>query len=316
MTSSDISPYHRTGLAELSPLASAEVLNSYLPGEVLYSGQGPAWQNLLVEIHAQSDREEPLFMPAVPEPQIVWNLLGNLTLEEREIGGPWLRSEVKAGDMFLTASRTPYEVRWKAEGSDQAIVMAVYVGLPLLADSAKELWGQQAEIPALREFSAQRDEVLSALLGLLRQELMNQKKASVSLVQGVARALAVHLLRAYGEIDQPRNQRIQSLNAFQLARIDQYLKDRLDKNLHVEDLAKEIGLSQFHFSRLFKNATGLTPFRHLTRLRMEKARRLLRNNEQSILEIGLEVGYQSASHFAEVFRRETGVTPSDYRDRH
>lgn len=302
-----------TSLVDLAPQTSAEALNTYLPGDLLFAGQGPAWQDLLVEIHARPDQEEPLFIPAVPEPQIVWNLQGKLVVEEREIGGSWLRSEVNAGDMFLTASRTPYEVRWKADAGAQSVVMAVFVGLPLLAEATADLWGDQAQVPNLREFSAQRDEVLVALLDLLRREIVSQEKASVALVQGVARALAVHLVRAYGEVDQPRNRRMAGLTAFQLAHIDQFLKARLDRNLHLEDLAQVVGLSQFHFSRLFKKTTGVTPSRHLTKLRMDRARRMLRKNEHSILEIGMEVGYQSASHFTDVFRKETGVTPSDYR---
>ncbi|MBN9415215.1 MAG: helix-turn-helix transcriptional regulator [Candidatus Eremiobacteraeota bacterium] len=288
-------------------------MHTYFPGDLLFSGQGPAWQDLLVEIHVRPDQHEALLIPAVPEPQIVWTLEGQLVVEEREIGGTWLRSEVNAGDMFLTASRTPYEVRWQASGPTLPTVMAVYVGLPLLAEAAADLWGEGAEVPVLREFSAQRDEVLWMLLELLRQELVQREKASVSLVQGVARALAVHLMRAYGEVGRPRNRRLVGLTAFQLAHIDHFLKSRLDRSLHLEDLAREVGLSQFHFARLFKKTTGVTPSRHLTRMRMDRARRLLRKDDHSILEIGLEVGYQSASHFSDVFRKEVGVTPSDYR---
>jgi AraC family transcriptional regulator len=48
---------------------------------------------------------------------------------------------------------------------------------------------------------------------------------------------------------------------------------------------------------------------------MAEARRLLRETERSVIEIGLEVGYSSPSHFAQIFRREVGITPSDYRGR-
>ena len=55
------------------------------------------------------------------------------------------------------------------------------------------------------------------------------------------------------------------------------------------------------------------PSRYLIRLRLARARRLLRETTRSMIEIGLEVGYPSPSHFAHAFQREVGVTPSEYR---
>ena len=72
-------------------------------------------------------------------------------------------------------------------------------------------------------------------------------------------------------------------------------------------------MSEYHFSRLFKKATGRSPSQCFIRLRMAKARQLLLETDQSIIDIGLEVGYGSPSHFSQVFKREVGVKPSDYR---
>lgn len=72
-------------------------------------------------------------------------------------------------------------------------------------------------------------------------------------------------------------------------------------------------MSEFHFSRLFKRSTGLTPSQYFIRLRMAEARRLLRETGRRVIEIGLDVGYASPSHFAQVFRRVVGVSPSEYR---
>ena len=84
-------------------------------------------------------------------------------------------------------------------------------------------------------------------------------------------------------------------------------------NLVLGRLAREAGVSEFHFCRLFKKTTGFAPSRYFIRMRMEKARRLLRETTKSVIEVGLDVGYSSPSHFAHIFRREVGVAPSDYR---
>ena len=74
-------------------------------------------------------------------------------------------------------------------------------------------------------------------------------------------------------------------------------------------LARSAELSEYHFSRMFKRATGLSPSQYFIGLRMA----LLIETQRSVIDIGLEVGYSSPSHFSQVFRREVGVTPSAYR---
>lgn len=81
----------------------------------------------------------------------------------------------------------------------------------------------------------------------------------------------------------------------------------------LDRLAAQAGLSRFHFNRLFKSATGVAPSRYHISLRMDEAKRQLRETKKSVVEIALDVGYATPSHFAQLFRRETGLSPSDYR---
>ncbi len=297
-----------------SAQTSAEAAVDHFPGQVHHVARGPAWQDLLVEIRTPPPCQKAILIPAVPEPQIVWILEGSQLFEEREIGGSWQQSQVSSGDMFLTASPSPYEARWCVQGEVPMKVMTVYVGLPLLVEAARDLYGAEAEVPALREFSAEPDEAMRGLLEQLRRELLEQATASTLLVQGLARSLAVHLLRTYGQVSEARSRRRSGLSAFQLAQVDQLLESRMDRNVSLVELADEVGMSPFHFSRVFKKSTGVTPSKYMVRARNVRARRLLRESELSVMQVSLEVGYSSASHFTDVFRRETGVTPSEYRN--
>ena len=85
------------------------------------------------------------------------------------------------------------------------------------------------------------------------------------------------------------------------------------EDFNLDQLAAQAGLSKFHFHRLFKSVVGIAPSRYHMNLRMDEAKRLLRETKQSIVAIALDVGYANPSHFAQLFRRETGLSPSSYR---
>ncbi len=151
------------------------------------------------------------------------------------------------------------------------------------------------------------------LLELLRVELTVPAGSSPLFVGGIAQSLAAHLVRTYAAQDQARPAPRGGLPAFRLRRVTDLLAAHLAEDLPLGRLAQEAGYSPFHFSRLFKRATGISPSRYLIRLRTERARQLLRETTKSIIEIGLEVGYTNPSHFAQIFRQEVGSTPSEYR---
>jgi AraC family transcriptional regulator len=91
------------------------------------------------------------------------------------------------------------------------------------------------------------------------------------------------------------------------------MAEHVAEDFSLDRIAAQAGLSKFHFQRLFKSAMGVTPSRYHINLRMNLARRLLRETKKSVVDIALEVGYANPSHFAQLFRRETGLSPSDYR---
>src|SRR6202048_5401421 len=95
---------------------SAEAFNQYLRGKLIAASSG--WKNLLVRIYSEPRVEESVIYPAVAEPRIVRILSGTAVVEERELGGSWLKSRVEVGDFFLTASQSAYEVRWRAIGPE------------------------------------------------------------------------------------------------------------------------------------------------------------------------------------------------------
>jgi len=292
---------------------SAEAFEKHLPGKLIAASRGRSWKDLLVQIFSRQHDQETILVPAVPEPLIVWILSGTAVVEERELGGTWKANQVAAGDFFLTRSPTPYELRWKAAGAEPFEVMHLYLGLPLLMRAFKDVFNHDEDMPQLREVSGETDQVLSLFLEQLRRELTSHHTPSLLFVQGIAQSLAVHLVRTYTDPNAKGREQRGGLPAFKLRKVTDLLEAHLDDEFSLSQLANEAGISEFHFSRLFKKTTGFAPSRYFIRMRMEKARRLLRETSKSVIEVGLDVGYSSPSHFAQIFRREVGVVPSQYR---
>ncbi|WP_103310471.1 MULTISPECIES: helix-turn-helix domain-containing protein [unclassified Pseudomonas] len=295
---------------EVTERTSANGLQGHIRGERLATSDGVSSKEILVEIFVRERCEAHIVVPAVAEPLLVWVLSGQAIVEERTAHEPWEANTVGRGDFFLTTSPVPYEMRWQVTSPEPFVVMHVYLGLALLERAIAEAGGGAIQ---LREVSGGRDEVLSALLEQIRVELTRRGETSALLVQGVAQCVAVHLARHYVDAGAEDMSGRNALPAFKLKRVIQLMEQHLADPFNLGDLARAIGLSEYHFSRLFKRATGRSPSQYFIQLRMARARQLLIETERSVIDIGLEVGYGSASHFSQVFRREVGVAPSHYR---
>lgn len=287
-------------------------LESYISGTTLMSGEGPAWKDLFVQVFARNRVQQPFLVPAVAEPLIVWIMSGSANVEERDPGGEWTGSRVSVGDFFLTRSPAPYQMRWQSEGDQPFRVMHLYLSVPLFEKVVREMLGKAGGNVTLKDVSGARDTTISHILDLLYGELVAQGGGSALFIEGLAQSLAVHLVRHYAVTDtEVRAQN--ALPGSKLRRAIAFMAARLDQPFDLNRLAHEVGMSEFHFSRLFKRATGLSPSLYFIRQRVAKAQQLLQETDTSIIEIGMNVGYSSPSHFAQIFRRETGLSPSDYR---
>jgi AraC family transcriptional regulator len=96
--------------------------------------------------------------------------------------------------------------------------------------------------------------------------------------------------------------------------VEALVRDRMAEDLSVGCMAVTAGYSEFHFTRLFRAATGRTPHRYLLEARVARARLLLEEGRLGILAVALECGFKDASHFSRVFRSQVGSAPHAYRD--
>jgi AraC family transcriptional regulator len=103
------------------------------------------------------------------------------------------------------------------------------------------------------------------------------------------------------------------LASWQFRKAANYIEENLAQAIPLEALARQVGLSSYHFCRAFKQSLGMPPRRYQCHRRIEHARRLLENPEVSVAEIARIVGYSDTSSFTATFRKILGLTPTAYR---
>lgn len=283
-------------------------------GTRIVAGSGPAWQDLQLSVLALPPVAKAFTMPATAEPLIAWTTSGEVEAQEREDHGPWFTSRLKKGSLYVTAGGAPYEFRWRALTSEPFDTMLVLISLPVFNQALADVFGADAPHARLRDVSGFEDPPPTALLEPLRVEA-TKRSASPLFVRSLAQAIAVHLARNYTALTEQARGDSAALPGFKLRRVTEWMAAHLTDPFSLARVAQEAGMSEFHFTRLFKRSTGLPPSRYQIKLRIETAQRLLRETTKSIISVGNEVGYSNPSYFAQIFRKETGLSPSDYRRR-
>lgn len=94
-----------------------------------------------------------------------------------------------------------------------------------------------------------------------------------------------------------------------------YINEHFKKDITVIDLAKQAGLSQYHFIRTFKKETGFTPHEYLVNTRINTAKYLLKNSKLTIKDICFQSGFSCESVFCSSFKKHLSITPAEYRFR-
>jgi len=103
------------------------------------------------------------------------------------------------------------------------------------------------------------------------------------------------------------------LSAPRLQHVTEFIDDNLARALPLSELSAEAHMSPYHFSRLFKESTGVPPHRFVVQRRIDRACGLLLDGHLSIDAIARAVGFRTRSHFSMMFHRLTGTPPTVYR---
>lgn len=228
-------------------------------------------------------------------------------------GVTWERSQV-VGAVEVFSGGRPQQRALTGTVSDD---VNVSLGEGLLRRIANESGADPDGVEILEDLDGRDPQVERVLLSFL-PELETGGLGGELYAESLANVLAVHLLRRYSSLG-AGDRRIVSrgpsgrLSGRALKRAADFIGDNLASSLSLEEISAAASVSPRHLSRLFKDATGLSPHQYVIRERVEKARELLAGTDLPVGEVALVVGFAHQGHLARHFVRLVGLSPARFR---
>jgi AraC family transcriptional regulator len=278
------------------------------PEAVIASSDSFAWQDIrLVQLRLQS-----MLVPASDNHCLILNL-GAAIKVEAALGQRNYSGRVGPGEVAIIPAGTS----WSSEALGSHLQNTVLLYLrPLFVRSLLskvDFSGVEMVLtPEIGFRCTHIRHIAMSLLSELREAHVMGRLYADSLAQG----LAMQLIQRYGSLKTVQvgiggmaPHRLRKA----LALIDHHLATEEEGRVELRVVAKEVGVSYFHFSRAFKQTVGMSPTNYIAERRIERAKKLMLETALPISEIALRSGFSSQSHFTTSFRRYSGVTPRSFR---
>jgi AraC family transcriptional regulator len=179
---------------------------------------------------------------------------------------------------------------------------------PVFVSSAAEGLEFDADRIELTEQRGSTDPTLHHIALALRAGIQTGDALDRMYGEALSTALAVHLLREYGAVVLVPKTRYDGLTRAKLVRAVEYIQAQLDADLTVSGIAQAVDMSRNHFTKLFKESTGQTPYQYVVDARVKKAKELLTTGKFTISEAAHHVGFVDQSHLTRHFKRVFRLT--------
>ncbi len=225
----------------------------------------------------------------------------------RKRGGRTHESVVRTGSVIVMAAGDSRSWRGTAAPS-----LRIRIPIALLAEAAMEIGSHVGQRPELIDVFNTRDLFIGQLAPILVSELERPAHPAQSLlIESISYALAGHLLRHYDAFRR-KDGKITGLVPRTLALVTEYIEQNAHEGIALDTLARIANVSRFHFARMFKLSTGVSPMMYVEQNRIRKAQALIKEEQLSLAAIAAAVGFADQSHFTRRFRLHVGCTPSTY----
>ena len=234
-------------------------------------------------------------------------------VKELYLNGHLQRGSFEAGDICLTPATTlvsSVSIRQPSE------LVSLHIEPTFFAQNAAEI----ANINSLElvpQFKLKDPLIYQMAIALKAQIESSAAQWNRLYIESMVTTICVHLLRRYS-IQNPNAGTHAVISSVGLSKailgeVLEYIHAHTDQNPSLFEMARQVQMSPYHFSRLFKQSTGQSPHQYLIGRRLQQAKQLLITTGLSIAEIAAQTGFTDQSHFARHFKRQLGVPPSHHR---
>ncbi len=273
------------------------------PGKIIVSSKGLGWDGLYIE---KGENEE--FTPdnvTVSEHYFAMNIGAPHEWEWKD-GDRFRKHCYQTGDLWINPAGVPFSHR--ISGYNQFLLLTIN------PEKLPELLPDQPliERQSFRREHRAQDPHLKLLMQALLLEAETGGNNGRLYVDSLFTAIATHFVNHYSLEQTVDLAGLQSTERQRLRGVIDYIEAHLTADISLADLALEAGISKFHFTRLFKDVFGTTPYKYLVQRRIEKAVILLKKQRLDIAEVAYELGFTDQAHFTRTFKKYKGTTPRQF----
>ncbi|MCM3873593.1 MAG: AraC family transcriptional regulator [Pyrinomonadaceae bacterium] len=290
-------------------LSTSEISLLY-PEAIVASSDAFGWQDIRA-IHLRHSLSD-LVGPRSDSHCLLLNLSTPLHLNAH-FGKRNFEGRVKAGEVAIIPAGASWSYR--SESSHASSVLLLYLRPLFVRSAVAEFDSSYRDIALTPQIGFRNKHIRHVAMSLLH-ELNEANVVGRLYADSLAIALAMQFIRRYSSLRDvqigPGGMAPHRLRKA-IGLIDRHLAEEEEGRVNLRGVAKEVGMSYFHFSRAFKHSMGMSPTNYIAERRIEGAKKLLQETELPISEIALRAGFSSQSHFTTSFRRVAGATPKAFR---
>jgi AraC family transcriptional regulator len=277
------------------------------PSSVVLSSASTNWRQVVVEEHrfqSPYDLDGLMYLQHV----IAINIGSPITCEFRKSGRLQRMCKGKGTVCLSPSHETFFRYCRALEENGSAEVLCVALD-PLFVSQTAEALAIYPDRIELVEQQRPADPAIWHIALALRAGVQALPAGDSIYGESLATALAVHVLREYGRIGVAVQPGHRGLSREKLMIATAYIHDHLNIDLTVAGIARAVHMSPHHFTLLFKQSTGQSPYRYVIEARARKARELLNSGKFSISEVTYQAGFADQSHLTRHIKQAYGVTP-------
>lgn len=279
--------------------ATSQILSN---SKLLFSCKA-AWNGMYLKYHLVPPHETPKHYPLQ---HVIAIQTQGIVHSERRLDGQLRSENTGAGDVCIVPAHTRH---WIHSDREQGLIFLSLDPAFLARVAHEAIDSNQVEL--IPQFA--HPDPLLYQLGLSLKSAVHGDTKNRFYAESLGMAVAAHLLQHYTTQNHPFPDLGSSVPKLQVRQAIDYIHTHLTEDLSLEAIAAAVGMSQYYFTRVFKQAIGLTPWQYVVQQRIEAAKRLLAKRDLSIAQISKQLGFSTQAQFSNFFRKHTGITSTEYR---